>query len=542
MIYSIIGSGPSGVNTALTLLQRGKRVRLFDVGIVEEEIAYPDKSFHELKGALDNPYRFFLGAGIDAIIPPDSEVLHEYPPNRNYILKPSHPLWNVAPGPFQSVLSLAQGGLGAGWGANCVSYDDDDLRDFPIELQALSSSYQKAAKRIPIAGPIRDDLSDFFPTLRPSQPPVDLNHHDRMLLAKYEYRRALIQRLCRIRLGRSRMAIVTAHDAHQQCQYCCRCLLGCPTGAIYDPVETLHKCERYNQFEYISNHFVVNLGVEHGRVCSIKYFHTVKQQYGAIEADAVILAAGAIGSGAIFLRSLAPFASANPSLQMTKSILDTKAVKIPYLHPRVIGRPNSDDSDFQFNKLILGYLQTQPGPYPRYIHGEILSLTTLMYHPLIESLPFGTRLSSQLFFRLKPALGLVTYFFPDIQEAGKGLYLVPDSNSITGDHVAIAYSESPLKQKLIDRVKKDTVKALTLLGCLVNTHSIHNAPSGGGIHYAGTLPMSIEPDLLCVDPDCRSYAFDNLWVTDGACFPSLPSKSITLSLIANAIRVSESLP
>jgi choline dehydrogenase-like flavoprotein len=61
------------------------------------------------------------------------------------------------------------------------------------------------------------------------------------------------------------------------------------------------------------------------------------------------------------------------------------------------------------------------------------------------------------------------------------------------------------------------------------------SPCGGGIHYAGTIPMGNGPKRC--GPDGRSNLLRNLYVADGAAFPSLPSKSITMGLAAHATRV-----
>ena len=39
---------------------------------------------------------------------------------------------------------------------------------------------------------------------------------------------------------------------------------------------------------------------------------------------------------------------------------------------------------------------------------------------------------------------------------------------------------------------------------------------------------------------CRSNDFDNLYFVDGTTFPFLPAKNLTLTLMANAVRVAES--
>jgi len=49
------------------------------------------------------------------------------------------------------------------------------------------------------------------------------------------------------------------------------------------------------------------------------------------------------------------------------------------------------------------------------------------------------------------------------------------------------------------------------------------------------VPMGHGPKRC--DPTGRSNLFSNLYIADGAAFPSLPSKSITMSLAAHATRV-----
>jgi choline dehydrogenase-like flavoprotein len=166
-------------------------------------------------------------------------------------------------------------------------------------------------------------------------------------------------------------------------------------------------------------------------------------------------------------------------------------------------------------------------------HGEVLSLNSLIYHPLIESIPLGSRLAMQTFARLHAALGVVTYFFPDRQVPGNGLSLVEDRDSPTGDRLRIHYREAADKQALIRETVNDTRRALLMLGCLPWPAQI--APAGAGIHYAGTIPMGDGP--LCSNAAGRANAYRNLYLCDGSSFPSLPSKSITLNLVANAIRV-----
>jgi choline dehydrogenase-like flavoprotein len=64
---------------------------------------------------------------------------------------------------------------------------------------------------------------------------------------------------------------------------------------------------------------------------------------------------------------------------------------------------------------------------------------------------------------------------------------------------------------------------------------------GSSVHYGGTVPMQRAPGSFTCTPDCRSHDFRNLFFADGATFPFLPAKNLTFTLMANAIRVAESL-
>jgi len=539
--YAVIGSGPSGANAALTLLERGKEVVMYDVGIEEKPFPHPQATFNDLKELLDDPHSFFLGSRLQGIIPPGSEEIFDYPPSRDFRVSPDNPWIPHSRNGFRPVLSLNRGGLGVAWGANCLPYTDDDLRDFPIKASDLSEGYETASKRMVISGPGSDDLSPFLGKTFESSEPVRFNRHDSLLWNRYQKKKKRVEK-CGVVLGRARLAVDNREGSEHRCIYCDRCLWGCGPRAIYNPVTTLEACQKYPQFRYRPNACVTRLGIESGSVRTIHFFDTKEKREDQAACNQVLLAAGAIGSGAIFLRTLKNDADVNGRFPLndfkTRSLLDTEVVKIPYLIPTMIGRKNPD-SDFQFNKLIMGYLNRDRTTFPRYIHAEVLSLTSLLYHPLIESLPFGTHLSSRIFFALRPALGVATLFLPDRPYGGNGMRLSPeaDPNSPARDRTEFFYKNDPSREAL----RRDTIgavkAALRRLGCFVPGGREMSGAPGSGIHYAGTIPMSAKEDPLSVDRNGRSFAYQNLSVADGASFPTLPSKSITFNLVANAIRV-----
>ena len=154
----VVGAGVSGAHAALTLLERNFNVELWDVGQTEEPHSAKGLGFNDLKKSLDDPIAYFLGDQLSALIPPDSDELLRYPPSRNFLASTKDPLWGFESDTFYPFGSYNKGGLANGWGANALSYDDDDLSDWPISFSDMEAAYRTVYNRIPVAGPAEDDL------------------------------------------------------------------------------------------------------------------------------------------------------------------------------------------------------------------------------------------------------------------------------------------------------------------------------------------------------------------------------------------------
>lgn len=525
----IVGSGVSGVHAALTLLERNFSVELWDVG--REETPFPDKgtSFHDLKNSLDDPVGYFLGHDLSALVPPACGELLRYPPSREFIVPDDDELWGFSSENFFPYASFSKGGLANGWGANALAFDDDDLSDWPISHADMETSYRTVFSRIPVAGPIEDDLAPWLSGVFPSQPPVQLTTADKVFMHTYHKKKGILSRKG-IYVGPSRLAVVTDNKREDACDYCERCLWGCPRGSIYNPaLSTLEACNAYSKFRYRPGRQVLSLVSNENRITGIRYLDTETRNVRQEPCDTVFLAAGALSSGSIFLRTLKESCPDIPAV--TEGLMDTTVVKLPFVALRNIGRPQEPRS-FQFNRLNIGIVDdSKENLWPRYLHGELLHLTSLLYHPLIEWMPLDSRLSRKLFFTLKSALGTISLFFPDKITAGNRQTL-SNTGAPTGK-VMLNYLETDERKNHIHKSISRVRSALWRLGCIPK--GVIQSPSGGGIHYAGTIPMGKGPKRC--DPTGRSNLFSNLYIADGAAFPSLPSKSITMSLAAHATRV-----
>lgn len=537
MKYTVIGSGVSGVNAALTLLERGKDVVMYDVGREESAPPLPQHDFYNLKDNLESPYNYFLGKHGESILPPCDKRGFVFPPSRNFYIKNDEPL-NIVnkSSTFMPVLSLAQGGLGIAWGANAIEFNDADLSVMGLDKNEFYDAYKILSKRISIAGPENDQLSDELKSSLKYNRPLNLNAHENFLFQKASKNKGDIN------LGRARMAIETRDYKNNQCTYCGRCIWGCGVGAIYNPAVTLRKCLEYSNFQYVKNTLVISLISEEDNIVGLNLFETTEEKYISVKCEKVLLAAGAINSAAIFLRTINSDLRYKCNLtgysHSTKSLLDTSVLKLPYIYPKMIGKKTTLDN-VQFNKLIIGYVRDNyDSEVDRYIHGEVVTLSSLLYHPIIEELPFDTKTSFLLFKYLKNSIGVVTYFLPDHPINTNHMTLVQNKESITNDELLLKYTESSSQAKLKQELKDKTMKYFLRLGCYMPKDSHLSSSPGAGIHYAGTMPYSKEKDKLCTDKNGRCYAYKNLYAIDGSTLPALPSKSITYNLMANSIRIS----
>lgn len=60
-------------------------------------------------------------------------------------------------------------------------------------------------------------------------------------------------------------------------------------------------------------------------------------------------------------------------------------------------------------------------------------------------------------------------------------------------------------------------------------------------HQAGTMRFGVDPASSVLNTDCRAHGFDNLYVTDSSCFPSVGAVNPTLTIVANALRVADGI-
>ena len=216
--------------------------------------------------------------------------------------------------------------------------------------------------------------------------------------------------------------------------------------------------------------------------------------------------------------------------------MDNRQILVPFLNLRMLGK-NYDPDTYQYHLVAVGIENENREDY---IHGQITTLKSSLIHPFIQKLPVDLKTASMIFRNMRASLGIVNLNLNDRRQETN--YLTLKKDPVTGySKLLIHYQPSPGEGEIINRAVETIQKSLLRIGCVVLPWMVHVRPKGASVHYSGTIPMSDTKVPYTVSKNCQSHDFDNLYIVDGTTIPFLPAKNITFTLMANAVRVAESV-
>jgi choline dehydrogenase-like flavoprotein len=528
----IVGSGPSAVHFALSVLRKGYEVTMLDVGYSRPRPLNPEDSFAALKRNLKDPVAYFLGLNYEGLLLPDQKKeYYGIPPNKDYVFRTPAGFEYAAKG-FAPLFSFARGGLAEVWTAGCYPFNDAELVDFPFDYSQLAPCYSEVARRIGIVG-APDDLARFLPVHDHLMEPLQLDRHSALLLAEYEKWKTYLNEKLNCFFGRTRIAALSRdQETRKSCAYLGRCLWGCPADSLYTPSLTLAQCQQFPNFRYLPNLRVTHFSFDSGQHITRVVADPVDgAQACEFPVEKLVLAAGTLSSSKIFLESI--FRNTGKIIQL-HGLMDNRQILVPFVNLRLVGEQYNPES-YQYHQLGLGIETEDPKGY---VHGQITTLKTALLHPIILNLPFDLKTSAFLARNMHCALGIINVNLHDTRREGNYLTLDP-ANQARPSRLNINYSPATDQDALTRKAIKTVKKALLRLGCIVPPGMVHIRPIGASAHYAGTLPASRKKAPWTTSELCQSHDFENLFIVDGATFPFLPAKNITFTLMANAVRVAD---
>src|SRR6185437_7247652 len=145
---------------------------------------------------------------------------------------------------------------------------------------------------------------------------------------------------------------------------------------------------------------------------------------------------------------------------------------------------------------------------------------------VLFSLPFSARANMSVTKYFAPAMGVAMLFFPAPESAGNYLRLT-ESGALEIHFDAVPPHPAAAQLQ----------KTLRRLGYLTHSSLIQRPPMGAGLHFAGPLPMSPAPHRYQTDANGLLSETRGVYIIDGANLPRLPAKNLTLTIMANALRI-----
>ncbi|HEY9640599.1 MAG TPA: GMC family oxidoreductase [Coleofasciculaceae cyanobacterium] len=257
------------------------------------------------------------------------------------------------------------------------------------------------------------------------------------------------------------------------------------------------------------------------------------------QSDLVVVACGSINSAALLLRSANdqhPNGLANRSDQVGRNLMKHLTTAMVQLSVT----PNLDV--YQKTICVNDWYWGEPDfPYPM---GEIQNTGNVLPDMIpAEAPPLLAPLA-----KLVPGFGL-----QQIARHSTGWWLqtedLPDPNNrvrVTADKLHLEYTpnNTEARDRLIHRWT-NVLKAIDQTAEQVVIHRGIYPRNNTGIqvvgHQCGTCRLGEDPSTSVLDLNCRTHEIDNLYVVDGSFFPSNSGVNPTLTIIANALRVSDHL-
>ncbi len=546
----VVGSGASGGVAAYALASKGLKVLCLEAGRMIE----PHKDFHTHKYPFKWPYRGNGRPGKYGKLPQGMEwKINEW--TENLYTVPQDDPYALAPGAkFTWTRLRAVGGRTLVWGRESGRFGPLDFKpkslqdgfgeDWPITYEDLAPYYDKVETLIGVAGGDEEVYNspankNILPAFRP--------RCGEWLIKKGAAKLG-------IKTVSFPLAVLSkSYDNRPACHYCGACNFGCDTVSRFSTLEVLFpKLQKMKNFTLRTNAAVhsVLLDPSTGKARGVSFVDTTNNLEYEAYAKTVVLGASMVESIRILFNSRNsefPQGLANSSGTLGRYLMEHVAFNsIQGYFPQLAGQPSTNDDGpganslyiprYNFgkknDKFLRGYRFTfytgcgmDPGP------GAHLPGFGSAYKKRIKELyPAGVSIDGY-------GEGLpFDWNFVEIDPAGlKDRYGIPQVRFHTNAEYDHAFA-------MRDEMYGQMEEILKVSGAEILPYEKKNPyPLGSVTHEAGGARMGDDPKTSVLDKWNRCHDIKNLLVVDAACFTSHPEKSVTLTIMALALRASEHL-
>lgn len=524
----VIGSGPCSANAAYPLVKAGMRVTMLDVGNRDSHYSrlIPDQSFLDIRNTDNAQHRYFLGDNLEGVTLGEARVGAQLTPPRMHITADTDRLLNVDSDDFQPMESLALGGLGAGWGAGAFPFTEYDHRSIPGLYSELLPHYQAVSERIGVTGDC-DNLAESFGELNNLLPPLSVDANATTVLNNYRRLRDSMSAEG-FRMGQTWLAVCSKrHQGRGPHKYQDMDFWK-EDDSVYRPKWTVEELQKYENFEYNQRRFVLSFAETDGGGVQVSARNLDNGKIETYQAAYLIIAAGTLSTARIVLRSLDRYETRVPVLCNPYSY-------VPVINLGMIGRKPVDE---RYSLAQLTAIYELPNEQRGPIQAQYFSYRSLLTFKLLKEMPLPFPEATRLTRALIPVIGIVAINYDDAPHPDRYCVL-HRVDGAEADRLEIRGGLTDAEKKLQARYDRTVIKFFRRLGCIPIKRIV--LPQGSSIHYAGTIPMTVDEQELTCDPQCRLRGTQNVYIADGAVLPYLPAKGLTFTTMANADRVASTI-
>jgi choline dehydrogenase-like flavoprotein len=512
---------------AQTLVEGGRRVLMLDVGHRDPrgyESLVPDRPFQEIRRSDPRQHRYFLGDDLEGVPLGRLRAGSTITTPRRYVLDLVRELTPSLDDELQKVESLAYGGLGAAWGLLCFTYSPAELVAAGLDPAEMAAAYRRVAARVGLAGE-RDDAAPY--TLGPIDAPLpalELDEAARATLAAYRSRRGALNAR-HLFVGKPLLALLTQDlDGRRATRYHDMDYWSGHGASAYRPAVTIDRLRRHERFEHRDGALVTSFA-RAGAGVSVRFLDLRTRQPDEVAAGSLVLAAGALGTARIVLRSVYPDPDARPPVP----VLSDPYAYVLCARLGLFGR-NVRDARHSVTQLVMAY-----DPHGDGGHVPVAAFTsyrTMLLFRLVKETPLARADARALLQWMQTGLMVVGIHHPNgPAPERRSLALVRHDTGPTGDALRARFSLDADEERRVEADRRTMLWGLRRLGAI--PLRIADLGYGSSIHYAGTLPFG-EPGRHGTAADGRLNGWDSVWIADASPIRSLPAKGPTLTLMARA--------
>lgn len=429
------------------------------------------------------------------------------------------------------------------------------VADWPIRYEDLAPYYDEVEAQIGVQGDVAQ-MPDFVLAQAPRSgdfvmPPNPTNYAAKLLaegarrlgFAPFPYPAAVNS---------------TDFDGRPRCNSCGLCSgFGCPINARGDGlVSYLNPAVRSGRVRVIPRALAYRIETDaSGRRARAVHYYDAQHRSHSLSADKILLAGSPIQTARLLLLSASaahPNGLGNRSDQVGRNLMFHNFIIGGALFERDVQSLRGQSTTLEFDDLVGPFTgpEVQALGLP-YLKGALVQLGSGL--PLLSEAYTYAGFSAQSFgavhknlMRLSPMRRRVAglqFVGEDLPQAANRVDLDPDVRDWHGlPSPRVTYAPHA-HEKAGSLYFGPQLEALCLaapgaIGAAILPNPLLSDAAPSTFHQAGTARMGNDPETSVCNADGRLHEVDNVHVVDGSTFPTFPGFNPTLTILANALRIS----